>query len=154
MLGYPKLMRWLECAALAPVTFLLAPFMLYGILGMSIALAGIRDKPWGMAAALPILMLIAEMLAGCASLACLWFLVLRGVEAVRRSPRSRWLAVGLLVLGLTDAVHFLLSDPKVTRELLSSTSSILMWAVVVVLPMLVGVRYLVLLLAPTRPVQP
>jgi hypothetical protein len=76
------------------------------------------------------------------------------VDAVRRIPRSRRLAIGLLVLGLIDAVYFLLSDPKVTRELVSSTSSILMWAFVLVLPILVGVRYLVLLLAPTPPVQP
>src|SRR5215472_8114822 len=154
MPDYPKLMKWLECAALVPVTFILVPFMLYGMLGLAIALTGVWHKPWGMAAALPILLMITEMLAGCASLACAWFLALRGVERVRRIQRSRFLAIGLLVVGLTDALHFLLSDPKVTTELLSSTSSILMWPVLLVLPMLVGGRYLVLLLATTPPAQP
>jgi hypothetical protein len=153
MPGPSKLWRGLECAALVPATFLLAPLMLYGILGMAIALAGVWRQPFGMAAAWPMLLLIAEMLAGCASLACLWFLLLRGVDAARRVPRSRRLATGLLLVGLADAVYFLLADPKVTRELVSSTTSILMWTAVLVLPMLVGVRYLVLLLLPIPSAQ-
>ncbi len=49
-----------------------------------------------------------KMLVGCASLACLWFLLLRGVDAVKRVSRWRWLATGLILLGLADAVQFLL----------------------------------------------
>ena len=138
----------MECAALVPATFLLAPLMVYGILGMAIALLSVSVKPWGMTAAVPMLRLIGQMLVGCVSLACLWLLLLRGVDAVKRIPRRRWLSISVLLLGLADGVQFLLSDPKVTRELVSSTASILIWVSLLALPMLVGIRYLVLLLIP------
>ena len=76
------------------------------------------------------------------------------MDAVKRIPRQRWLSISVLLLGLADGVQFLLSDPKVTRELVSSTASILIWVSLLALPMLVGARYLVLLLIPVPLVRP
>jgi hypothetical protein len=90
------------------------------------------------------------MLVGCASLACLWILLVGGVNAVRRRPVWRGSAIALLVLGMADALYFLFSDTGVTKAVFSGRWSILMWVVVLILPMLGCIRYVYLLLAPAK----
>ena len=152
LFGRGKRVPWMEMAALLPATMLLAPLLLYGAIGTMFALIGLgtgRSIP--VIGMLPIFLLLAEMFVGVASLACLWLLLLGGMRVMERKPPLRRLAIVLLVLGLADATYFLSSSPKVTAEITSGVVSVLMWIAILVLPMLLGARYIYLLmrLSPT-----
>jgi hypothetical protein len=150
----PKLSRTIEFVTLIPATVLLGPLLLYGMFGMLLACAGVlmSVQSWQVKIVTVKLMLLvlARMLVGCASLACLWVLLMGGVNPVRRRPVLRGSAIILLVLGMADGLYFLFSDPGVTKAVLSGRWSILMWAAVLILPMLDAIRYVCLLLAPAR----
>jgi hypothetical protein len=150
-----NLTRSVEFLALIPATFLLAPFMFYGMVGMVIALAdvafGDRSSVVKFAMLKPMLALLSQMLLGCASLACLWILLTGGMSKIKPRPPLRALAITLLVLGMFDAAYFLVSDPGMTAALVSSTWSIVLWTGLLLLPVLLGIRYVCLLLLPARP---
>ena len=154
-----KLIALIELVALLPATVFLGPLMLAGAVGMSFALAGLlfgSGKSYGVAAVWPILYLLAHIAVGVASLVCLWMLILSGLDVLTPQAKLRWPAVILLLLGLADAVHFLLAPGEVSANLRSSPGGILMWAAMLGLPMLIGVRYIYLLLrqGATPPAQP
>ena len=119
----PKLARTIEFVTLIPATVLLGPLLLYGMFGMLLAFTGVfmGGQSWQMKVVTARLMLVvlAQMLVGCASLACLWILLMGGVNPVRRRPVWRGSAIILLVLGMADALYFLFSDPGVTKAVLS-----------------------------------
>ena len=146
--------RIIECLALLPATVLLAPFMGYGMLA---ALAntflgdGYAAQKAIMARAM--LLVLAQMLFGCAGLACLWILIWRDVDTVKRNSLLRWLVISMLILGITDGAIFLFSECTVTKSIASSTSSILIWTGLLGLPMLLGIRYLYLLVSPSPRAQ-
>jgi hypothetical protein len=144
--------RAIEFVALLPATVLLAPMLMAGSVGMGFALLGAgfgANRPGVKLAALgPILLLLMLMVVGYASLACLWLLLLGGVRRIRSRPALRGAAIVLLLLGLADAAYFLLADREVKVAVGSELSSIAMWAALLGLPMLLGVRYLYLLLRP------
>jgi hypothetical protein len=150
-----NLIRSSEFLALIPATVLLAPFMFYGMIGALIALAGVAfgggSSVVKFATFEMMLKLLSQMLLGCASLACLWILLTGGMSKIKSRPPLRALAITLLVLGMFDAAYFLFSDPGMTAALVSSTWSIVMWTGVLLLPMLLGIRYICLLLLPSRP---
>jgi hypothetical protein len=150
-----NLTRSIEFLALIPATVLLAPLMFYGMIGAVIAIAGVTfgaGSPMAKIATFKMLLgLLFQMLLGCASLACLWILLTGGMSKIKRRPPLRALAITLLVLGMFDAAYFLLSDPGMTAALVSSTWSIVMWSGLLLLPGLLGIRYICLLLLPSRP---
>jgi len=149
--------RWVELVALLPSTLILGPLLLYGGVGMVFAMIGATSTPgaagrWIM---LPMLGLLGQMWVGALSIACLWVPLLVGVESVRQKPVLRWTIIALLLLGMADVAHFLLGAGGASAEIRSSTTSILMWAAILGLPMLVGARSLYLLVTrPTRPSSP
>jgi len=144
--------RAIEMAALLPATVLLAPVLMAGSAGMGFALLGMAfdaKRPGVKLVAMgPILLLLMLMVVGYASLAFLWFLLLGGVRTIRTRPWLRGAAVLLLLLGLADAMYFLFADRQVTVAVKSGISSMATWAVLLGFPMLLGVRYLYLLLRP------
>ena len=99
------------------------------------------------------LSLLGQMWVGAASIACLWIPLMIGVKAVRQKQVLRWTIISLLVLGLADATHFLLGPGDVSTTITSSAGSILIWAAMLGLPMLVGARYLYLLVTPPVPLS-
>lgn len=147
-----KLPRWLEFLALIPVTVLLGPLLFAGMAGLVMAFAGVSlgPRPGKAVALIVMVFLLAQMLAGLASLACLWVLLLGGMKAIRQRPALRAWVMILLVVGVADALHFLFSDPGVTKAVASSTLSVSMWTAVLGLPMLLGIRYVYLLLGPAE----
>jgi hypothetical protein len=120
------------------------PFMFYGCMGMAAGLYGAyragTPVVW-----LGLMGLFAQMVAGCASLTCLWVLLV-GANAIYSQPALRVAAIVLLLSGLADALYFLTGQSEVNAQIMSSATSILMWAGVLGLPMLVGARHLYLLL--------
>ena len=148
-----KLTNWMELLALLPATLLLAPVLLYGGIGMILAMFGVgfTSGPIMKAGIVPVLLLLAQMLVGIASLACLWVLLLAGVRVVRSNLAWRWLAAVLLVLGIADATHFLFFRSDVAVEIFSSVRTALLWVALLIFPMLVGARYLLLLFGVSRP---
>jgi hypothetical protein len=125
--------------------------MVYGGFGMVFAMIGVWSSRRAAAGAWMMLSLPGQMWVGAASIACLWIPLLIGAKAVRQKQVLRWTIVSLLVLGLADAAHFLLGTGDVGATIVSSTRSILMWAAMLGLPMLVGARYLYLLTTPLTP---
>jgi hypothetical protein len=95
-----------------------------------------------------ILLFLVFMVVGFASLACLWLLLLGDMLRIKRRPALRGSAVGLLLLGLGDAAYFLLADREVKIAVASTLASIAIWAALLGLPMLLGVRYIYLLIRP------
>jgi hypothetical protein len=93
--------------------------------GLVMAFAGVSLGPGAGKAVASIVMLfvLVQMLAGLASLACLWIPLLGGMQAIRQKPPLRASVIILLVLGVADALHFLFSDPGVTKTVASSTLS-------------------------------
>src|SRR5690348_45444 len=128
----PKLARTIEFVVLIPATVLLGPLLLYGMFGMLLASTGVfmGGQSWQMKVVTVKMMLLVftQMLVGCASLACLWILLVVGVTAIRRRPPRRGTAIALLVLGMADALYFLFSDPGVTKAVFSNRWSMLIWA--------------------------
>ncbi len=142
--------RWIELAALLPATVCLGPLLLYGGFGMVFALIGAWSSR-GAAGTVFMLSLLGQMWIGAASIACLWIPLVVGVTAVRQKPVLRWTIISLLLIGLADAAHFLLGAGDANAEIKSSAASILMWAAMLGLPMLVGARNLYLLFTPPVP---
>jgi hypothetical protein len=146
------ILRAMEFAALLPATLLLAPMLMAGSVGMGIALFGAvfgANSPGMKPAALgPILLLLMLMVVGYASLACLWFLLLGGMRTIKSRSALRGPAILLLLLGLADAAYFLLADREVKVAVGSTLSSIAIWTGLLGLPMVLGIRYLYLLLRP------
>jgi hypothetical protein len=149
--GWPPI-RWIELAAVLPATVALGPLMLYGGVGMVFAMIGAVSThgATGWWIILPMVGLLGQMWVGALSIACLWIPLLIGVETLRQKPVLRWMIISVLVFGLVDAAYFLLVAGGASKEIRSSATSILMWAAMLGLPMLVGARYVYLLL--TRPV--
>jgi hypothetical protein len=139
--------------ALLPSTLILGPLLLYGGVGMVFAMIGSARTPGAAGGwiVLPMLGLLGQMWAGALSIASLWVPLLVGVESVRQKPVLRWTIIALLLLGLADAAHFLLGAGGASAEIRSSATSILMWAAILGLPMLVGARDLYLLVTPPAP---
>jgi hypothetical protein len=146
------ILRAVEIVALLPATLLLAPMLMAGSAGMGFAMLGTVFGPnspgMKLTALGPILLLLMLMMAGYASLACLWLLLLGGMRRIKSRPGLRGSAVVLLLLGLGDAAYFLLADREVKIAVASTFSSIATWTAVLGLPMLLGVRYIYLLLRP------
>ena len=145
--------RWIELAALLPCTLILCPLMLYGGLGMVFAMIGTTSIPGaaGGRIMLPRLSLLGQMWIGALSVASLWVPLLVGGSTVRQKPVLRWTVIAFLLLGLADAAHFLLGAGGAGAEIRSSPASILMWAAILGLPVLVGARYLYVLVTPPVP---
>jgi hypothetical protein len=136
---------------LLPATVLLAPVLMAGSVGMGFALLGVfgANGPGVKLASLgPILLLLMLMVVGYASLACLWLLQLGGMRRIKSRPGLRGAAILLLLLGLGDAAYFLLADREVKIAVASTLSSLAIWTGLLGLPMLLGARYLYLLLRP------
>ncbi|HKW96675.1 MAG TPA: hypothetical protein VJN43_03030 [Bryobacteraceae bacterium] len=146
--------RTVEMLALIPSTVFLGPLLLSGTLGMLLALiATVGSAHSGQPKFLMvrgILLLIAVLVVGCASLACLWILLVAG-SSIRQNPHRRWSATVLLALGLADALYFLLADPGVRKAVVSDKSTLVLWVVILVIPMLIGIRHIFLLLRPVPP---
>jgi hypothetical protein len=137
--------RAIEIVALLPATVLLAPVLMAGSVGMGFALLGVfgANGPGVKLASLgPILLLLMLMVVGYASLA------LGGMRRIKSRPGLRGAAILLLLLGLGDAAYFLLADREVKIAVASTLSSIAIWTGLLGLPMLLGARYLYLLLRP------
>jgi len=144
-----KLIHLIELVALLPATVFLGPMMLAGTIGMAFALVGLLFGPGklqGEAAVWPIMFLLAHMVVGIASLGCLWMLILSRLNVLKLQPALRSPAVVLLLLGLADALHFLLGKDEVSAQVTSSVASVVLWAAMLGLPMLIGARHLYLLL--------
>jgi hypothetical protein len=144
--------RATKIIALLPATVLLAPVLMAGSVGMGFALLGAvfgANSPGVKFASLgPILLLLMLMVVGYASLACLWLLMLGGMRKIKSRPGLRGAAILLLLLGLGDAGYFLLADREVKIAVASTLSSIAIWTCLLGLPMLLGARYLYLLIRP------
>jgi len=147
-----QILRTIEIVALLPATLLLVPILMAGSVGMGFALLGTvfgANSPGMKLAALrPILLLLMLMVAGYASLACLWLLLLGGMRKIRSRPALRGSAVVLLLLGLADAGYFLLADRDVKIAVASTIATMAIWTALLGLPMLLGVRYIYLLIRP------
>ena len=79
--------RIIECLALLPATVLLAPFMGYGMLAaLADTFLGDGNAAQKAIMARAMLLVLAQMLFGCAGLACLWILIWRDVDTVNRKP--------------------------------------------------------------------
>jgi hypothetical protein len=146
------ILRAIEMAALLPATMLLAPMLMAGSVGMGFALVatvfGTSSSEVKVGSLGPILLLLMLTAVGYASLACLWVLLLGGMWRIRSRPALRRSAVLVLLLGLADAAYFLLADREVKIPVASTLASIAIWAALLGLPMLLGVRYVYLLLRP------
>lgn len=146
--------RTVEMLALLPSTVFLGPLLLSGMLGMLLALigtvAGAQSGQMKFMIVRSILLLIAVLLVGCASLACLWILLVAG-GSIRQNPHRRWSVAILLTLGVADGLYFLLSDPGIRKSVVSDKSTLVLWAVILVIPMLIGIRHIFLLLRPRPP---
>lgn len=149
-----RLLRWIEFAALVPATVLLAPLMFAGMAGMLFAMHGVwvgTGAYQQKAVALGVMLrLFAQLVVGLGSLALLWILSVGGVGTIRHSVPWRASSIVLVVLGAADALYFILSDRGVRREMASSAWSMFMWTAVLGLPVLVGIRYVYLLLRPAQ----
>ena len=126
--------------------------LLAGSVGVGFALIGTVSsaniQTMKLAALGMILLLLLSMVVGYASLACLWLLLLGGMRRIKGRPALRGSAILLLLLGLGDAAYFLLADREVKIAVASTLASIAMWVALLGLPMLLGVRYIYLLLRP------
>ncbi len=146
------MLRAIEIAALLPATLLLAPMLMAGSVGMGLALLatlfGTSSSDAKLGSLGPILALLVLTTLGCASLACLWVLVLGGMWRIKTRPALQGSAIVLLLLGLVDAAYFLLADREVKIAVTSTPGSIAIWTTLLGLPMLLGVRYIYLLLRP------
>ena len=91
----------------------------------------------------------AQGAMGSATLVCLWVLVLMGLPNIKRHPFRRGIAVAILAAGEVDAAYFLFGN-DLFREITSSIWSVVLWSAVLVAPMLLGLRYLILLLKPDQ----
>ena len=144
--------RAIEIAALLPATLLLAPMLMAGSVGMGLALLatlfGTSSSDAKLGSLWPILALLVLTAVGYASLACLWILLLGGMWRIKTRPALRGSAIVLLLLGLADAAYFLFADREVKIAVASTLTSIAMWAALLGLPMLLGVRYIYLLIRP------
>jgi len=146
------ILRAIEIAALLPATLILAPIMMAGSVGMGFALLGTvfgaNSSGMKLAAIGPILLLLMLVVVGYTSLACLWVLLLGGMRRIKGRPALRGSVILLLLLGLGDAAYFLLADREVKIAVASTLANIAIWAALLGLPMLLGVRYIYLLLRP------
>jgi len=146
------ILRAIEVVALLPATVLLAPMLMAGSVGMGLALLatvfGTSSSDAKLGAVGPILLLLIVTALGGASLACLWVLLLGGMWRIRSRPALRRSAVLVLLLGLADAGYFLLADRGVKIAVASTLTSTAMWTALLGLPMLLGIRYIYLLLRP------
>ena len=146
------MLRAIEIFALLPATLLLAPMLMAGSVGMGLALLatlfGTSSSDAKLGSLGPILLLLVLTAVGYASLACLWVLLLGGMRRIKTRPAHRKSAIVLLLLGLADAAYFLLADREVKIAVASTLGSIAIWAALLGLPMLLGVRYIYLLIRP------
>lgn len=143
-----KLLAAAEVAAILPATVILMPFMFYGAMGTVAALVG-AVHAGGAVILVPVLSLLAQMAVGCASLTCVWILLV-SAKTVYRDPLLRKLAIVILVSGLVDALYFLAGQSELNRRVIYSAHDALIWMVMLGLPMLVGARHLYSLLASGR----
>ena len=126
--------------------------MTAGSVGLGFALFGTvfgaNNPAMKVTAAGMILLLLLSMVLGCASVACLWVLLLGGLRRIKNRPVMRGSAIVLLLLGLADAAYFILADREVKIAVASTLRSVAIWAALLGLPMLLGVRYIFLLIRP------
>ena len=146
------ILRAIEVVALLPATLLLAPILMAGWVGIGLALFatvfGSGSSDARLSSLGPILLLLMLTAVGCASLACLWVLLLGGMWRIRSRPALRRSVVLVLLLGLADAAYFLIADREVKIPVASTLASIAVWAALLGLPLGLGVRYIYLLLRP------
>ena len=139
-----KILAVAEVVAILPATVVLMPFMFYTGLGMAFALAG-AYRVGGNVILLPMLSLLAQLGLGCASLTCVWILLV-SAKTVYRDPLLRRLAIVILLAGLADALYFLAGQSQFNRHVTSNARDTLTWMGMLGLPMLVGARHLYVLL--------
>ncbi len=146
------MLRAIEILALLPATLFLAPLTMAGTVGTGFALLGTvfngNSPTMKLSAVGMILLFLLFMVVGCASLACLWVLLLGGMRRIKSRPALRGSAIGILILGLGDAAYFLLADREVKIAVASRLANTVIWAALLGLPMLLGVRYIYLLIRP------
>ncbi|HET9318889.1 MAG TPA: hypothetical protein VFO27_03910 [Bryobacteraceae bacterium] len=140
-----KLLAAAEVVAILPATMILMPLMFYGAMGTVAALVG-AVRAGGAVTFVPVLSLLAQMVVGCASLTCVWILLV-SAKTVYRDPLLRRLAIVILVSGLVDATYFLAGQSELNRRVTYGTRDALIWMGMLGLPMLVGARHLYMLLA-------
>ena len=138
-----KVLAAAEFVAILPATVILMPFMFYGGLGMVAGLAGAYRAGRGVIL-LPMLSLLAQLAAGCASLTCVWILLV-SAKTVYRDPLLRRLAIVILISGLADALYFLAGQSEFSPRATSSARDAWTWMGMLGLPMLVGARHLYVL---------
>jgi len=143
-----KFLAAAEVVAILPATMILMPFMFYGAMGTVAALVG-AFRAGGAVTFVPVFSLLAQMVVGCASLTCVWILLV-SAKTVYRDPLLRRLAIVILVSGLVDATYFLARQSELNRRVTYSTRDGLIWIGMLGLPMLVGARHLYVLLANGR----
>jgi len=143
-----KLLAAAEIVAIVPATVILMPFMFYGAMGTVAALVG-AVRAGGAVTLVPVLSLLAQMVVGCASLTCVWILLV-SAKTVYRDPLLRRLAIVILVSGLVDALYFLAGQSELNRRVTYSARDALIWMGMLGLPMLVGARHLYVLLVSGR----
>jgi hypothetical protein len=144
----PRFLNWWEVAGLAPATLLLAPFLAYGTIGLFFAAFGVAVSPSVAGARIFAITMIAaiaaQALLGLASLISLWVVVLGGVARICWPPHRRWTAAVLLAAGEADAAYFLFGK-HIFREIRTDGWSVVFWSAALVPPVLLGLRYLILL---------
>ena len=142
--------RW-EAIALLPASLVLAPLLVYGTIGLLFATVGIavsQNLSGAKAVALGLVVQIAaQSVLGFGGLICLWVLALGGMATIPRLSFRRWALAAFLAAGECDATSFLLGR-HVLREVMADLRSIFLWSLILGLPMLLGLKYLVLLLRP------
>jgi hypothetical protein len=139
-----KVLAAAEFMAILPATVILMPFMFYAGLGMAFALVG-AYRIRGNVILLPMLSLLVQLAVGCASLTCVWILLV-SAKTVYRDPLLRRLAIVILLAGLVDALYFLAGQSEFKGRGTSSARDALIWMGMLGLPVLVGARHLYVLL--------
>jgi drug/metabolite transporter (DMT)-like permease len=128
---------------------LLAPLLCGGVIGSLFVVFGIAANRGLAGERVREVTIVASILAqavlGVVSLACLWMFVLMGPGTIKRHHIRRWATVAILTAGEADAGYFLFRN-GLLREITSSVWSVVLWSTVLALPMLLGLRYLMLLL--------
>jgi hypothetical protein len=118
-----KLLAAAEFVTILPATVILMLFMFYGAMGTVAALVG-AYRVGGSVILVPVLLLLAQLLVGCASLTCVWILLV-SAKTVYRDPLMRRLAIVILLAGLADALYFLAGQPELNRRVTSSARAML-----------------------------
>jgi hypothetical protein len=150
--------QWIEAAMLAPTTFAFASALPFGIVfitltlagGLAIGLAGgSRSFLAALYSARELIVIWMMMVAAAAGLGALWLTVLMGREWVLAQARRRRLVVLALMAGLTAGVYWFvrLAMPEDNGTIIRT---VILWEILILLPSPLAVRYLCVLFRPLR----